>query len=151
MLGVADVQHRMETALQKTLDAGTDCPILALYCDFDIYNVTGLRRLMAEKHAGTACLSVPCLAKLRAVDLMRAFEFGAGGVLVIGCPADDCSYQEGEIWAQRRVDEAKTLLAQIGLDADRLELHYVSGLKLHEFDRTLAGFREKVRSGRNLT
>ena len=58
MPGVADLQHRMEIALQKTLAAGTDCPILALYCDFNIYSVTGLRGMMAEKHAGTACLSV---------------------------------------------------------------------------------------------
>ncbi|MBT9162414.1 MAG: NADPH-Fe(3+) oxidoreductase subunit beta [Dehalococcoidia bacterium] len=146
MLGVAEIQHRMETALQNTLAAGTDCPILVLYCDFDIYNVTGLRRLMAEKHAGAACLSVPCLAKLRAVDLLRAFEFGAGGVLVIGCPAEECTYQGGEIWAQRRVDEGKILLAQIGMDADRLQLHYVSGLKIDEFDRVLAGFKERVKS-----
>ncbi|MCL0098821.1 hydrogenase iron-sulfur subunit [Dehalococcoidia bacterium] len=101
---------------------------------------------MAEKHAGTACLSVPCLAKLKAVDLLRAFEFGARGILVIGCPAEECSYQKGEVWVQRRVDEAKTLLGQTGLDADRLELHYVSGIELDAFDGALAGFRERIRN-----
>jgi len=144
MLGVADVQPRMETALQNTLTAGGDCPILVLCCAFDLYDRANLRTLMVEKHAGTAYLSLPCLAKLKAVDLLRAFEFGAGGVLVVGCPAEECSYQGGEVWVQRRVDEAKTLLGQTGLDATRLELHYVSGLELDELDRALAGFRERV-------
>jgi coenzyme F420-reducing hydrogenase delta subunit len=101
---------------------------------------------MVEKHAGTAYLSLPCLAKLKAVDLLRAFEVGVGGVLVVGCPAKQCSYQAGDVWAKRRVDEARTLLAQTGLDADRLELHYVSGLELDEFDHALAGFKERIRT-----
>ncbi len=146
MLGVVDFQQRMETALQRAPAAGIGSPNLGLYCDFDIYNGHELSNLMREKHADMAYLSVPCLAKLKAVDLLRAFELGAGGVLVVGCPAEECSYDGGEIWAQRRVDEAKTLLAQAGLDPDRLELHYVSGLKIHEFDRALAGFRERVKN-----
>jgi NADPH-dependent glutamate synthase beta subunit-like oxidoreductase/coenzyme F420-reducing hydrogenase delta subunit len=146
MVGVADVQPRMEIALQNAVAAGSDCSILVLCCAFNMHDRTNLRNLMVEKHTGTAYLSLPCLAKLKAVDLLRAFEFGAGGVLVAGCPPKECPYQGGEVWGQRRVDEAKILLGQTGLDAARLELHYVSGLELDELDRSLAGFKERVRN-----
>ena len=144
MLGVEDVQSRMEIVLQNTLAVGDDSAILVLCCAFDIYDSASLRTMMAEKYAGMAYLALPCLAKLKAIDMLRAFEFGAGGVLVVGCPAKECSYQEGEAWVKRRVNEAKTLLAQTGLDQDRLGLHYVSGIELDEFDHALAGFRERI-------
>ena len=136
----------MEAALREAMSVGSGCTILALYCDFDIYDRVNLRRKMKEEHVGTALVSVPCLAKIKAIDLLRAFEFGAEGVQVIGCPSEECTYQQGEVWARRRVDEAKMLLAEVGVDASRLELHYISGLRPQEFDIALAGFSEKVRS-----
>ena len=145
MLGVAEIQPRMEIAIKEAKSRNGGPTIIALYCDFDAYDVTNLRRIMKEKHAGTALVSMPCLTKLKAVDFIRAFEFGADGVLVLGCPNEDCAYPNGEIWAQRRVDEAKKSLAEVGLDAERIELHYISGLKPPEFDTMLAEFTEKVK------
>ncbi len=145
MLGVAEIQSRMKTAINEAKSQNSGQTILVLYCDFDAYNITNLRQKMKEKHAGKALVGIPCLAKLKAIDLMRAFEYGADGVLAIGCPGNECAYQEGEFWGQRRVDEAKRLLTELGM-GDRIEMHYVSGLDLEQFDRKVAEFAEKVKS-----
>ena len=120
--------------------------VLALYCDFDIYDVTNLRQMMKGKHADKALVSIPCLAKLKALDLLKAFEFGADGILVIGCPNSDCAYQEGEFWGKRRVEEAKKMLEAIGLGPERIEMRFVDGLKLDQFDAALAEFTEKIKN-----
>ncbi|MFA4837003.1 MAG: hydrogenase iron-sulfur subunit, partial [Dehalococcoidia bacterium] len=72
-------------------------------------------------------------------------EFGTDGVLVIGCPSKDCAYPEGEFWSKRRVEEARRLLADMGVDAGRIEMQFVEGLRLDQFDSALAEFASKVK------
>ncbi len=144
MLGVAEIQSRMKSAIDEARSRNGGSTVLVIYCDFDAYDITNLRQIMKEKHAGKALVGIPCLAKLKAIDLMRAFEYGADGVLAIGCPGTECAYQEGEYWGQRRVEEAKRLLAELGME-DRMEMHYVSGLDLEQFDSKVAEFADKVK------
>jgi F420-non-reducing hydrogenase iron-sulfur subunit len=80
------------------------------------------------------------------LDLLKAFEFGADGVLVISCPNGNCAYQEGEFWGKRRVEEAKKLLEAIGLKSERIEMRFVDGLKIDQFDAELAEFAEKIKN-----
>ncbi|MFO8102145.1 MAG: FAD-dependent oxidoreductase [Dehalococcoidia bacterium] len=144
MLGVAEIQSRLKVAIDEAKGRNGGPTIAVIYCDFDAYDITNLRQMMKEKHVGKALVGIPCLAKLSAIDLMRAFEYGADGVLAIGCPGNECAYQEGEYWGQRRVDEARRLLAEMGM-ADRLEIYYVSGLDLEQFDARVAEFTEKIK------
>jgi len=147
MLGVAEIQPRIKAAIDEAKSRNGSPTIVVLYCDFDAYDVTNLRQVMKEKHAGKALVGIPCVAKLKAIDLMRAFEHGADGVLVIGCPEDECTYQEGEYWGGRRVLEAKKLLGELGM-GDRLELQHISGLNLDQFDAAVAEFADKIKSMR---
>ena len=144
MPGVEDIQARMKAAVQNVMSEKTDSAVLALYCIFDIYDHTDLRRI-EEKHTGTALVSIPCLSKIKVADLLKAFEFGADGVLLIGCPSEECAYEQGDAWAERRVSEAKRLLTEIGLDAERLELHCVSGIQPQALDSMLEEFTNKIK------
>jgi len=76
---------------------------------------------------------------------MRAFEYGADGVLVIGCPDEECTYQEGEYWGRRRVAEAKKWLDELGI-GNRLELQFMSELNLDQFDAAVSEFTDKIKN-----
>ena len=143
MLGVAEIQPRIKVAIDEAKSLNQGPTALVLYCDFDAYDVTDLRQIMKDKHAGKALVGIPCLAKIKALDLMKAFEFGADGVLVIGCPDDECTYQEGEYWGNKRVFEARQLLAELGM-GDRIDIHFVNGLNLDQFDEKVSQFVEKL-------
>lgn len=143
MPGVEDLWSRMKNALQNTKSTKTAPAVLALYCAFDIYDYSGLRR-MEEKHPGAALVSIPCLSKIKVADLLKAFEFGADGVLLVGCPSGECAYGQGDVWAEQRVAEAKSLLAEIDLEVERLELRSISGIELHVFDGVLEEFTNKI-------
>jgi coenzyme F420-reducing hydrogenase delta subunit len=53
---------------------------------------------------------------------MRAFENGADGVFVAGCEEGSCHFIEGNLIAKRRVKHAREILAESGLDKDRLRM-----------------------------
>jgi len=56
------------------------------------------------------------------IQLLKAFEAGADAVLVLVCPEDGCRYAEGSIRAKKRVEYVKTILDDIGIDGNRLNL-----------------------------
>ena len=60
------------------------------------------------------------------VFLLRAFEAGADGVLVLVCPEGHCRYLEGNIRAKKRVEWVQNLLDEIGLNGKRLSICNIS-------------------------
>ncbi len=67
------------------------------------------------------------------IYLLRAFEAGADAVMVFVCPETQCRHIEGSIRARKRVNRAKKILDEIGLNGKRLNLVY-----LHPGDNALA-------------
>jgi len=67
-------------------------------------------------------VKMPCSSMVKDVFLLRAFEAGADGVVVLACPEGQCRYLEGNIRAKKRVAWVQNLLDEIGLDGRRLSL-----------------------------
>jgi len=65
---------------------------------------------------------LPCSGRIDSLHLLRALESGADKVYVVTCPEGACHYREGNIRAQKRIAYAQSLIAEIGLDRERLEL-----------------------------
>ena len=63
-----------------------------------------------------------CSSMVKDVFLLRAFEAGADGVVVLVCPEGQCRFLEGNIRAKKRVAWVQNLLDEIGLDGRRLSL-----------------------------
>ena len=67
-------------------------------------------------------VKMACSSMVKDVFLLRAFEAGADGVIVLVCPEGACRYVEGNIRAKKRVAWVKALLDEIGLDGGRLSI-----------------------------
>jgi coenzyme F420-reducing hydrogenase delta subunit len=67
-------------------------------------------------------VKMACSSMVKDVFLLRAFEAGADGVIVMVCPEGQCRYLEGNIRAKKRVEWVRNLLDEIGLDGRRLSL-----------------------------
>ncbi len=89
-------------------------------------------------------LRVPCTGKVDALHLMRCFERGADGVLVVGCREGDCHYQSGNFRARKRVEEVARLLERIGVGGERLRMVNLSSSDAPLFARTAREFHEAV-------
>jgi len=66
---------------------------------------------------------VPCSGRISTVHLLRTIEEGADGVYVAGCEEGDCHFMEGNLRAKRRVGHARDLIAQMGLNPDRIRMY----------------------------
>ena len=70
-------------------------------------------------------VKMACSSMVKDVFLLRAFEAGADGVVVLVCAEGRCRYLEGNLRAKKRVGWVRHLLDEIGLDGGRLLMNNV--------------------------
>jgi F420-non-reducing hydrogenase iron-sulfur subunit len=80
------------------------------------------RTLEKELSSRIAFFPLPCSGRVEPLHLLRSLERGADKVYLIACAEGTCRYQEGNLRARKRVTYAQTLIEEIGLEANRLEL-----------------------------
>ena len=83
-----------------------------------------LRRSFGEREKDNTfkTISLPCSGKLELIYLLKAFESGADGVVLVTCKLGECRYLEGNFRAQKRTGAIRALLEEIGLDKGRMKL-----------------------------
>lgn len=82
-------------------------------------------------------VKMACSSMVKDVFLLRAFEAGADGVIVLVCPDGQCRYIEGNIRAKKRVGWVRHLLDEIGLDGRRLLLNNMASGDTAAFNQTM--------------
>ncbi|HID32126.1 MAG TPA: hydrogenase iron-sulfur subunit [bacterium (Candidatus Stahlbacteria)] len=66
-----------------------------------------------------------CLGRLGIGHLLKPFEEGAKGVLLVGCPIEECHYINGNIKAKEIFDATKALIRQLGIGPERLRFEMI--------------------------
>jgi len=65
-------------------------------------------------------ISLPCSGKIDVLYLLKAFETGADGVVVVTCKEGECKYLEGNLRARKRAEAVDSLMEEIGLGRGRM-------------------------------
>jgi F420-non-reducing hydrogenase iron-sulfur subunit len=79
------------------------------------------RQKIEEKYGNSLRLfPMPCSGRIEPLHLLRALEEFADAAYVITCPAGECCYFEGNLWAKKRVQWTQELISSIGLDPERI-------------------------------
>ena len=94
------------------------------YCAYAAADLAGSMRL--EYPDNVRVLRLPCTGKIEVDYILTAFEQGVDGVIVAGCLEGGCHFIEGNLRARRRVERAKQILDEIGLEPERLEMFNLS-------------------------
>ena len=68
---------------------------------------------------------VTCTGKLEVVTLLKAFEDGADGVYVVGCPEDGCHNVKGSQRAAKRVAAVREALKELDVEPGRVEMYHL--------------------------
>lgn len=90
-------------------------------------------------------IRVPCAGKVDVLYLLKAFETGFDGVMVVGCQEEACQDLTGNIRAKNRVAFTQGLLAEIGLEKERLEMFHVTFNQAPRFAQVAQNFTETVK------
>jgi F420-non-reducing hydrogenase iron-sulfur subunit len=95
-----------------------------------------VNRRALEKELGPRIrfFPLPCSGRIEALHLMRALEAGADKVYLITCPVGTCRYREGNIRARKRLEFARKLIKEIGLEPERFELVHAASQAMTSID-----------------
>jgi coenzyme F420-reducing hydrogenase delta subunit len=88
---------------------------------------------------------LPCTGRIDESLLLKAFENGADGVMVVGCLEGDCHYVSGNIRARARVKRVYGILEKIKIGPDRIRMYNLSAGEGSKFALYANEFVERVR------
>jgi F420-non-reducing hydrogenase iron-sulfur subunit len=121
--------------------------IVAFLCNWCTYagaDLAGTSRLQYPPNV--RIIRLMCSGALDPVYVLRALLEGADGVFVGGCHPGDCHYQNGNYKARRRVAILKEILAQAGLDPERVHMRWISASEGRLFADTMTEMVEAIRA-----
>jgi F420-non-reducing hydrogenase iron-sulfur subunit len=67
-------------------------------------------------------IRVSCLSRVHTGLILKAFEFGADGVMLLGCDSRNCHFGIDEELIDRNYAKAKGIMRLLGLKQERLKL-----------------------------
>ena len=121
--------------------------IVGFLCNWCSYRGADLAGTARIKYApNVRIIRVMCSARIEPAFILKAFQAGADGVMVLGCHPGDCHYQEGNYKTMRRMPLLKKLLAQMGIEEGRVRLEWVSASEGERFATLVNEITEKVRA-----
>lgn len=65
-------------------------------------------------------IGLPCSGKIDIPYLVKAFETGADGAVIVTCKRNECRHLEGNLRAQKRAKAIESLLEEIGMGKGRM-------------------------------
>ncbi|MCW4055902.1 MAG: hydrogenase iron-sulfur subunit [Candidatus Bathyarchaeota archaeon] len=105
---------------------------LCNWCAYAGADLAGTNRIQYPPNI--RIIRVMCSGRVDPAFILEAFKDGADGVLVAGCHTpSDCHYLSGNLKAQRRVILLRRVLAQLGLEPQRLRLEWISASEGDKF------------------
>ena len=120
--------------------------ILALCCHYCAYAAGDLAGSMRLQYPpNVRVLRLPCTGKVDIGYIMKAFEKGIDGVIVMGCLEGGCHFQEGNLRAKRRVGLARQVLEEAGFEAERLEMFNLSSAEGPTFAKTVQMMTDRIK------
>jgi coenzyme F420-reducing hydrogenase delta subunit len=79
------------------------------------------------------------------LHILKAFEKGAVGVLVMGCQEGACHHLTGNIRAKERVKKASALLKEIGIDGNRVRMVNLAPESHQQFVQEVSKLSQKLK------
>jgi F420-non-reducing hydrogenase iron-sulfur subunit len=117
---------------------------LCNWCSYAGADLAGVSRFQYPPNLRV--IRVMCSGRVHPSHILEAFRDGADGVLVAGCHTpNDCHYISGNFKAERRVAMLKRLMAQLGIEPERLRLEWISAAEGEKFARVVREFVADVK------
>jgi coenzyme F420-reducing hydrogenase delta subunit/Pyruvate/2-oxoacid:ferredoxin oxidoreductase delta subunit len=120
--------------------------IVVLTCNWNGYlNLEAAGKKRGEYSPAIFPLRVSCLGEITSGIILKAFQFGADGVLILGCNEEECHYCFGSRLAEDVVVEARNLVRLLGLQEDRLKILRLSARDELSFEQIANTFIDTIR------
>src|SRR5512136_1164732 len=95
--------------------------LLGIFCNwspFACFNAAGMAHL--KMPSNYRFIRVMCIGRINQALILRAFEYGADGVILLECMDEDCRYGPGPAVGHENVHRVRRLLHLLGIHQERL-------------------------------
>lgn len=121
--------------------------IIGFTCNWCSYRAADMAGTARMKYApNVRLIRLMCSGRLDPTFVFKAFANGADGVLVSGCHPGDCHYLNQNYKMLRRYHLMRRVLAQLGIEPERLKLLWASAAEGAIFAEEVNKFTEEVRA-----
>ena len=117
---------------------------LCNWCSYTGADLAGVSRIKSAPNV--RIVRTMCSGRVDPSFILKAFQLGADGVVVMGCHLGDCHYQEGNYKTIRRIPFLKRLIKDFGIDPRRLRLEWVSASEGDRFAEIVNEMTKEIRA-----
>lgn len=136
------------TTQEEKTETGWKPLILGILCNWCSYAGADLAGSSRLKHPpNVRIVRVPCSGRVNPLFVLKGFQRGFDGVMVLGCHPGDCHYAKGNYYARRRIMLIKELLQAVGIEPERFHFEWVSaseGVRFSELVAEMTAAVEKI-------
>jgi F420-non-reducing hydrogenase iron-sulfur subunit len=120
--------------------------IVAFCCEHSAYHAADLAgKLGLQCPDNLRVIRVPCAGRVDVIHILKAFEKGAGAVLVLGCEDGACRHITGNTRARERVKYSEMLLKEVGIDNRTVEMVNLAPNEPHKFVRAANEITKRIK------
>jgi len=119
--------------------------ILGICCNwtpFACFNAAGMAHLQMPPNF--RLVRVMCIGRINQALILRAFEHGADGVILLQCRDEDCRYGPGPEVGHVNVDRVRRILSIMGIGQKRLVEKSFAAHEKSELVDALWEFSEEI-------
>ncbi len=121
--------------------------IIGFTCNWCSYRAADLAGISREKYPpNVRLIRLMCSGRLDPTFVLKALAGGADGVLITGCHPGECHYLEQNYKAMRRYMLLRRMLAQMGVEPERVKLVWASAAEGVRLAKEITKMVEEVRA-----
>lgn len=120
--------------------------IVAFFCNWCTYTAADLAGVSRMKYAANVrIIRLMCSGRVDPQFILDALARGADGVLLGGCHYGDCHYVEGNHKTARRFQMLKRVLADMGVEPERVRLEWISAAEGEKVKRVINEMVDQIK------
>jgi len=131
---------------------GDDEPvILGFLCKNDAYRAADDAGLKGVSYPpNLISIMVPCSGAVNGMIISEAISKGVDGILIAGCPDDQCHYVQGSALAKTRLADVSNKLKEMYIEPERVRFVNISRDETEKFAETVKEYVAELKKlGRN--
>ena len=94
-------------------------------------------------------IGLPCSGKIDVPYLVKAFETGADGIVIITCELGQCRHLEGNMRAKKRVEAVDNLLEEIGAGTGHITTIHVKEGRIEQTVSKIKKFCSRINQAKS--
>lgn len=106
---------------------------IAVYCCENSGLLASRSVMDQEIMESVEIIKLPCSGKCEMDLILKTLEKGYAGVMIVGCPKDNCQFIRGSHRASKRVEATQKILGDIGLNPERVRMEFLSSVDSYKF------------------